>query len=153
MGTYLSRDAILAARSLPTEDVEVPEWAGTVMVRGLDGQGRDEFEASMMVVRNGKAYPDTANTRAKLVARCVIDPATGEPMFTQQDVFELGKLSGAALNRVFAVASRLSGLSDEDMAELEGNSAAAPSGASGSSSPASSAARSASSSRARRPAS
>lgn len=138
MGTYLSRDAILQATSLPSEETEVPEWGGTVLVRGLNGQGRDEFEASTMVVRNGKAYPDTANVRAKLVARCVIDHDTGEPMFTQSDVHALGQLSGAALDRVFTVASRLSGLSEADVAELEGNSPAAPGGDSSSSSSATS---------------
>jgi hypothetical protein len=135
LGDYLTRDAILAAKELPTEEIEVPEWGGTVLIRGLDGEGRDEFEASMIVIRNNKGYPDTANTRAKLAARCIIDPDTREPMFTQSDVYALGKLSGAALDRVFTVASRLSGLSEEDQAELEGNSAAAPGGDSFSPSP------------------
>lgn len=124
MGGYLTREAILAATSLPTEEVEVPEWGGTVVVRGMDGEGRDEFEASMLVERGGQVVQDAANTRAKLAARCIIDPETREPMFTQQDVYALGKLSGAALNRVFAVASRLSGLRSDDIAELEGKSPA-----------------------------
>ncbi len=128
MGTYLTRDAILQARDLPSEELEVPQWGGTVVVRGLDGQGRDEFEASTIVMRGKKAVPDTANIRAKLVARCVIDHGTGEPMFTQQDVHALGELSGAALDRVFEVAARLSGLSEGDLEELEGNSSAAPGG-------------------------
>lgn len=122
MGAYLTREAILAATSLPTEEVDVPEWGGTVVVRGLDGQGRDDFEASTTVVRGRVAVRDTANIRAKLVAHCVIIPETGEPMFTQQDAYALGKLSGVALNRVWAVAARLSGMGDEDAEELEGKS-------------------------------
>ena|SRR5215471_5103069 len=141
----LGRDAILKATDLPTEDIEVPEWGGTVRIRGLTGEGRDEYEASTFVIRDGQAYPDTANTRAKLCARCIVDEA-GEPLFTQQDVHALGQLSGRALNLVWERCLALSGLSNEDVADLAGNSDAAPSGGSTSGSPATSAKRSASSS-------
>ena len=126
MGTYLTREAILAATSLPTEECDVPEWGGTVVVRGLDGTGRDEFEASTVVMRGQLAVRDTANIRAKLAARCIVDHDTGEPVFTQQDVDALGKLSGAALDRVFGVAARLSGIGQADMEELEGKSPPPP---------------------------
>ena len=63
------------------------------------------------------AVPDTANIRAKLVARCIIED-DGTPMFTQQDVHALGLKSSAALDRVFEVASRLSGISKDDLEEL-----------------------------------
>lgn len=124
MGTYLTRDAILAAHDLPTEECDVPEWGGVVVVRGLTGEGRDEFESSTTVLRGNTAVRDTANIRAKLVAYCVIDHETGEPMFTRQDVAALGKLSGAALNRVWAVACRLSGITqdEDDAKEAEGKS-------------------------------
>jgi hypothetical protein len=59
--------------------------------------------------------------RAKLVARTVVD-ADGEPVFSQQDVAALGELSAAALDRVFEVASRLSGLNEKDLEEMAGNS-------------------------------
>ena len=61
--------------------------------------------------------PDVANLRAKLVARSVVGD-DGEPVFTQQDVAALGELSAAALDRVFEVASRLSGLSEADLEEM-----------------------------------
>ena len=133
MGTYLTREAILAATSLPTEEADVPEWGGTVLVRGLDGQGRDEFETSTTVLRGNKAVRDTRNIRAKLVIRCAVDPESREPLFAPEDVDALGKLSGVALNRVWEVAARLSGLSDEDVEELEGKSSPPPGGGSPSS--------------------
>lgn len=126
MGTYLTRDAILAADDLPAEEVDCPEWGGTVVVRGLTGAQRDEWEASTTVVRGKTAVRDTANARAKLVALCVVDHESGEPLFTRQDVDALGRKSGAALGRVFGVAARLSGLGDEEVDELEGNSSAPP---------------------------
>ena len=43
----LTRDQILAVSDIQTEEVHVPEWGGTVLVRGLTGAERDEFEAGM----------------------------------------------------------------------------------------------------------
>lgn len=126
MGTYLTREAILAATSLPTEEVDVPEWGGTVIVRAMDGVTRDQWESSTLVARGGAVTRDTVNIRAKLVALCVIDPETGQRLFMPEDVDVLGKLSGAALSRVFGVAARLGGLADEDVEELEGKSPGPP---------------------------
>jgi hypothetical protein len=117
----LNRDQILKADDLPRETVAVPEWGGDVLVRGLNGTERDEFEASTVAMRGpmGKqhAVPDTANIRAKLCARCIIDD-DGTPLFTQNDVHQLGLKSSAALDRIFEVASRLSGISKDDLEEM-----------------------------------
>jgi hypothetical protein len=123
VGSYLNRDAILKAAALKTEDVSVPEWGGSVLVRELRGRERDEWEASLAVQRGRQMVPDVSNMRAKLAARTIIDQ-DGEPVFTQQDVAALGELSAAALDRVFEVASRLSGLQQdavEEMGKASGN--------------------------------
>jgi hypothetical protein len=125
VGSYLGRDAILKASALKTEDVPVPEWGGSVLVRELRGRERDEWEASLAVQRGRQMVPDVANMRAKLAARCIVDP-DGEPLFSQQDVNALGELSAAALDRVFEVASRLSGLNPGDVEEKAKNSGTAP---------------------------
>ena len=133
--TYLSREDILKADDLETRDVEVPEWGGTVRVRGLTGTDRDAYDASRMEqLPDGTFVPALANSRAKLVSRCVVGE-DGEPLFNELDVGRLGQKSAVALIRVFEVAAELSGLSAEAEAQLEGNSDAAPSGASGSNSP------------------
>jgi hypothetical protein len=129
MGSYLTRDAILKASALKTEDVPVPEWGGSVLVRELRGRERDEFEASLAVQRGRQMVPDVANMRAKLAARVIVD-ADLEPVFTQQDVNALGELSAAALDRVFEVASRLSGLQPDSLEEMAKNSSAVPNGGS-----------------------
>ena len=117
MGSYLGRDAILKASALKTEDVPVPEWGGSVLVRELRGRERDEWEASLAVQRGKTMVPDVANMRAKLVARTVVGE-DGEPLFSQQDVAALGELSAAALDRVFEVASRLSALNPADVEDM-----------------------------------
>lgn len=115
---YLTRDQILGVPDIMREDVDVPEWGGTVCVKGLSGTERDAFEASM-VGRNGAMKLD--NIRAKLVSLAVVDPDTGESLFSVGDVAILGGKSAAALNRVFGVAQRLAGLTESDIEELEKN--------------------------------
>lgn len=141
----LSKDDILNAQDLVTEEVAVPEWApepgmdATVLVRGLTGRERDDYEASMIVRRGDKVAQDVANARAKLVVKCVVDDG-GQRVFTDQDAPALGEKSAAALDRIFEVVARLSGLREEDAAEAEADFPPAPGGDSPTSSPSGSAA-------------
>lgn len=120
MSKMLTREAILQAQDLPYEDVEVPEWRGIVRVRGLTGAERDAFEQSIVEQRGKNTRMNLRNIRAKLVALCCVDEQ-GNRIFTDDDVELLGKKSAAALNRIFEVAQRLSGLRPEDVEELAGN--------------------------------
>ena len=117
MGTFLTRDPILGAEDLGTEIVDVAEWGGSVTVRGMTGKERDAFEASILERRGKRMVPNTANVRAKLVARCCLDE-NGTRLFTDADAEALGAKSGAAIDRVYEVAARLSGMTDEDIDEL-----------------------------------
>lgn len=123
----LTRDQILQASDIKTEAVEVPEWGGTVMVRGLTGKQRDGFEQEITQQKGAKTTMNLANARAKLVQLSVIGD-DGALLFSREDVSALGAKSAAALQRVFDVASRLSGLSTADMDELTKNSASDQSG-------------------------
>ena len=122
----LSKTAILAAQDLQTEDVEVPEWGGAVRVRSFTGRERDAFEASMVRGEGRDRKVDLTNMRARLVGLTVIDE-TGQRLFTDEEVDLLGAKSGAALDRVFAVAQKLNGLSGADVEELSKNSSGVPS--------------------------
>jgi hypothetical protein len=119
MSGFLNRDAILGATSLRTEDVEVPEWGGTVRVAEMTGAARDAWEQSLVpTTRNGSA--NIANIRARLVAACVVDE-NGKRMFNDADAVALGEMSGMALDRVAKVAQRLNGLAAEDVEAAKGN--------------------------------
>ncbi|WP_461367541.1 hypothetical protein [Candidatus Darwinibacter acetoxidans] len=117
----LTRDAILQAEDLPCELVEVPEWSGSVYVRALTGIERDAFEQSVVEQKGKSTKMNLRNIRAKLVALTAVDEE-GKRLFTDDDAALLGKKSAAALDRVFDVAQRLSGLRQEDVEELAGNS-------------------------------
>ena len=113
----LTRDSILQADDLPKESVDVPEWAGQIWVRTLSGTERDSFEQSMV---NKKNKPNMDNVRARFAVLTICDES-GERLFQAADAEALGKKSAAALDRVFAVAQRLNGFSDQDQKDLAGN--------------------------------
>ena len=124
---FLTKERILAVDDIVTEDVDVPEWGGTVRVRGLSGVERDAFEASMIERRGKKVETNLTNLRAKLVAASVVDEK-GSRLFSDADVKALGAKSAAGLDRVYDVAQRLSGISDDDVDELAGNLSGTASG-------------------------
>ena len=124
--SLLSKTAILAAQDLQTEDVEVPEWGGAVRVRSFTGRERDAFEASMVRGDGRDRRVDLTNMRARLVGLTVIDES-GQRLFTDEEADLLGAKSGAALDRVFAIAQKLNGLSGADVDELTKNSSGVPS--------------------------
>jgi hypothetical protein len=116
----LTRDAILAASDQVIEAVDVPEWGGVIHVRSLTGAQRDQFEATI-VERNGKDLrTNVRNLRARLVVLAACDEH-GMPIFKPDDAGALGAKSAAALDRLFSVAQRLSGLRDNDVQELASN--------------------------------
>lgn len=133
--TALTRDEILTSDDIKEKWVEVPEWGGSVLIRGLDGVGRDAFERSIIQGKGEDREVVWINMRAKLVQRTAIDPVDRLMLFSEQDVMALGRKSGAALQKCFEVAARLSGITSEDQKKLVDNLEAAGSGDSPSDSP------------------
>ena len=130
----LTREAILTAPDTRIELVVVPEWGGEVSVRTLTGAERDWLEGQI-VQREGKAVKiNNENIRAKVCAMTICD-AAGQRLFTDQDITALAAKSAAALDRVFQVAARLSGLREEDLMEAARSFAPARNGGSPSDSP------------------
>lgn len=115
--TLLTRDAILGASDIKTEDVHVPEWGGTVRVKGLTAAQRDRFEADSVTGNGKRRDVNLINIRARLVALSIVGE-DGAQLFNPGDVKALGDKSAGALDRVFSVASRLSGIGEEDIEEL-----------------------------------
>lgn len=138
MTNYLTRDQIIDVDDRRYEDVSVPEWGGVVRVRSLTGAERDAYEGAIATVRWDGTTPtvesNRGNIRARLASLTICDES-GKPIFSERDLLILGMKSAAALNRVFSVATRLSGLSDEDVEALKEQLGNDPSDGSGSSSP------------------
>jgi len=129
----LTKEMILGCTDLPVEDVEIPEWGGRVRVRGLDCAKRDEYVGLLSRAKKGETW-DLSGLKPKLVQLCVVN-GDGGLLFAVEDLAAIGAKSAAAIDRIWDVAMRLSGLSDEKAAlkSAEGNSEAGASVGSGSS--------------------
>ena len=113
----LTREQILKASDIAIEKVSVPEWGGDVYVKGMTAKERDSFESSIIIKAGKHQRVNMNNIRAKLVARSICDK-DGELMFTEKDVSVLADKSASAMQKVFAVAQRLSGITEEDTEDL-----------------------------------
>jgi hypothetical protein len=115
----LDREAILGMDDIKTVPVTVPEWGNeVVLVRGMTGAERDNFEASNQDKAGGQKL---ANLRARYLVRCIVNE-NGTRVFADQDAAALGKKSSAAINRLWDAAAELNGTSEEAQEETEGNS-------------------------------
>lgn len=131
---HLSRDQILTADDLKTEELEVPEWGGSVLLRMLTGAERDAFEASTVQGKLGSQKQNLNNLRARLLILCIVNER-GEREFNRNDIDALGAKSSVALQRVFNRCNEMNGLSDDDIEELTQDFATGPSVSSTSDSP------------------
>jgi len=113
----LSRDDILRARDLPTEELAIPEWGGSVRVRALTAGERDAFELEM---RDSRTNGHSPNVRGALAVKVLVDEQ-GRRLFEDHDAATLAALDARPLDRIFTVAARLSGITRDDVDELEKN--------------------------------
>jgi hypothetical protein len=123
MSKILCKADILAASDLTTEQVEVPEWGGAVIIRGMTGTQRDAYENSLMVKdADGKYRVDTENMRVKLVLYCAVDEA-GKQLFDASELTALAGKSAAVIERLFTAAQNINGLNKGAVDEAVKNSA------------------------------
>lgn len=114
----MSRDEILGQDDIKTVPITVPEWGGkVVLLKGLSGTERDEFEATNR--RNGETK--LTNIRARFLVRCIVNE-NGTRIFADQDAAALGKKSSKAIDRLWDAAGELNGNSEQAVEETEGNS-------------------------------
>lgn len=119
----LSRQQVLDKKDLAFKIVEVPEWetagASKVIVQELSAEGRDIWERQTISQAGDNTLEvNLSNARAKLVQLSVIDASDGLLLFGIDDVESLGRLSGAAMQRVYEVSAKLSKLGKEDVKAL-----------------------------------
>lgn len=113
----LSREQILAAHDLQSEEVPVPEWGGSVRVRMMTGAERDALGASLL---GADRKVDMSQYRIRLLAACLVDEA-GVPLFAPDEVGLLAAKSGVALDRVYRVAERINDVGAAAVEAAQGN--------------------------------
>jgi len=115
----LSKDSILKANDLKTEEIKVPEWGagGTVIVSTLTSKDRDEYESLMFDRDESKS---AGSIRSWLAVRA-IRTEDGRRMFTDEEAALLDEKSGVATTRIYEAAQRLNRITDADIEDLAKN--------------------------------
>ena len=105
----LTREQILAAPDVVIEEVDVPEWGGSVLLRTLTAHQAEEW------IRRARD-PETRQINfhgfmPALLALTIVD-ADGQTVFSETDVEALGEKSAEVIRRLYERASKLSSLGD-----------------------------------------
>lgn len=109
--TFLSIDAVLAAKNLPEKEVDVPEWGGKVKVKALSKQ--QQIAIRKESVSKGMRLDETKMEGLLLVEGIV------EPKFERHHISTLFEGPSGPVDRVLTEIMKLSGMSDEDVTEAE----------------------------------
>lgn len=114
----LSRDAILAADDRDYDEVDCPEWGGSVRIRSITGAERDAYEQSLIQQRGSNRQVNMRNARAKLIVLCAVDEAGNKLFAGEDDVRALGRKNAKPLDRVWDACRKIAGLSEDDVDKL-----------------------------------
>ena len=117
--------AIVAADDRPFKDISVPEWPDPVTgepievrIRGASGAVVDAHDASMFALKATQAgdmnVELSKNYRSRFLAGCLFD-LDDEPLPITAE--QLGQKSGRVINRLFAIAQKLSGQGERAVEE------------------------------------
>lgn len=116
---FLTRSDILEIKDVAIQEVYVDEWGGAVGIRTFDAATR---AALLKPAKDGDMPLDWME---RIVVACVCDES-GNLLFTQEDVIELGKKNATVLEKIFTEAIELNGLTDTSREKLQGESEPTP---------------------------
>ena len=103
------RDRIIAANDTASELLELPEWGVQVEVRSMSGAARARL---VQDAANNDGKMNFTAAMPEIIIGCTFDPETGERVFESADTEALMEKSGQVLDKIIAVAMRLSGFND-----------------------------------------
>jgi len=115
----LTLQEIMAAQDRTPIEIDVPEWGGAVYVVGMSGDDRDRFDSSWgakLSASNEDGPIDMAGLRSLVVSKTLCDADGVLLIQRESEVTQLGRKSSAALDKIFSLACKLSGidLGDDD---------------------------------------
>lgn len=122
---FLTASDILGMDDIPMEEVTVPEWGNRkVWICGLTAAGKNAYQSSIVDFKDGKKTIKLQNSTAALLQKTLVD-AKRQPLFTESQILQLGTKSAKVLERLSKIASRLSGMDEEEQEQIIKNSEAA----------------------------
>lgn len=110
----LSKEQILQADDLKTIDLNVPEWGGSVRIRTMTGEARQQFQEAINAPK-GKL---PKNVMEALLVSCLVDDAGGQ-LFSAEDIEALSRKNSSVLQRVWEAAAELNGLTERSIKDIE----------------------------------
>ncbi len=116
----MDRAKFLSAKQSKPVAVSMPELGEgeTVLVWPLTAREWTAFQSEQQT--NGKPNKLAEIVRERLVVACVRDEQ-GTPLFTRDDLQQLGELPAGMIERIVNTALRLIGITGEDAAAFEKN--------------------------------
>jgi len=121
MSKYLSRDDILQTQGIRTDEVDVPEWGGKVLVRELSATEVTQIGFGMADGEGKKIKVDLAKLGEyipHILAWCIVDENL-DSVFDLDSVKRLASKSVAPVQRIIAKIMDLSDLSSDEEDEEE----------------------------------
>jgi len=116
----LTQEQLASVSDLDVEEVQVPEWKGSIYLRPMTGRERDQFEVEhSKALRNGGIKE---NFRSRFLAQVFCDEHS-KPIFESVDkgVDILGQRSSKVITRLFDRAWKISGFDEKEVDEFEKN--------------------------------
>tara|TARA_R110002096_G_C14369600_1_gene704749 strand:- start:299 stop:661 length:363 start_codon:yes stop_codon:yes gene_type:complete len=106
------RSLILASKDTPTDVVEVPEWGVTVGVKSMSARSRASVMALAQQGENGFDEARVIAMWGRTLIDCLVDPDTGETIFTQDDMMSLMEKSATVVERLWTHCFERSGMTE-----------------------------------------
>ena len=105
MSKMLTIEDILLAPDLESKEVAVPEWGGTVKVKGITKREQQQMRKSTTDPQTGQI--DSDRLEAAMLAHCLTDPVV-----TIEQAEQPMQKSATAVDRVLTAAMDVAGMSD-----------------------------------------
>lgn len=118
----LTKDQILNVTDISFEVVDVPQWGGSVRLKGLTAAEYDQYQQGLFEGDGDKRKINMTNARARMLALAIVDDS-GAAIFTEEDVAALGKKASSPIEMLYRKALKLNG-DDADSESIEKNSKA-----------------------------
>lgn len=129
----VSRETVLSCSDQRIEEVEIPDWGGTIRFQSLPAdKWADWMQLYWVDVENNEVKSLEGMIHLIILSAIAED---GSPIFQPEDTEELKKKSGGNIRKAFFAAWSANGASGEVQDEIEGNSEAGESSGGSTSTP------------------
>lgn len=110
MGKILTFEEIMAAKDLDVQEIEIPEWGGTVKIKELTKAAREKLSKQAIV--NGQV--DSDKLQLLMLAECL-----EEPKITVEQAKQLWEKSAEVVDKILFAILDINGLSDLAQKEIQ----------------------------------